>query len=327
MTHADLGGRVLASVSRSFYLSIRLLPDSLREPVGLAYLLARASDTIADSSDAPAPARQQHLEAFGRMIARRSLEGLAALQHEIQPSEPAERELITQLQPILEWLNEIEVETRCEIQAVLAKIIRGQALDVQRFSAGGGEPVALETAAQLEEYTYLVAGCVGEFWTRVCFAKLANFSRQPLLEMSRWGAQFGQALQLINVLRDLPADLRQGRCYLPADELAAAGTSPATLRDEPLLARPVVARWHERATTLLASGREYLEAVRPWRVRAACFLPWSLGRETLALMRAQPPLETAQRLKVPRRFVYASLIRALAIGCTRAALPPRGQSL
>src|SRR2546430_5311660 len=48
-----LRGSILASVSRSFYLSIRLLPKKLRDPVSLGYLLARASDTIADTIDVP----------------------------------------------------------------------------------------------------------------------------------------------------------------------------------------------------------------------------------------------------------------------------------
>ena len=53
MNTAELGGPLLKSVSRSFYLTIRILPARLQAPIGLAYLLARASDTIADTADAP----------------------------------------------------------------------------------------------------------------------------------------------------------------------------------------------------------------------------------------------------------------------------------
>ena len=49
--------QILQKVSRSFGLSIRLLPTALREPVGVAYLLARISDTVADSSAAPVTQR------------------------------------------------------------------------------------------------------------------------------------------------------------------------------------------------------------------------------------------------------------------------------
>ena len=50
---ALLLGSLLKSVSRSFYLTLRVLPTGMRDPVGLAYLLARAADTIADTSLIP----------------------------------------------------------------------------------------------------------------------------------------------------------------------------------------------------------------------------------------------------------------------------------
>ena len=43
---------LLRPVSRSFYLSIRLLPRALRQPVALAYLLARTSDTAFSAIEA-----------------------------------------------------------------------------------------------------------------------------------------------------------------------------------------------------------------------------------------------------------------------------------
>src|SRR5207253_10766072 len=55
--------------SRSFYISIRLLPRALREPVALAYLLARTSDTIADSNAVPAEKRIELLDRFAAGIA------------------------------------------------------------------------------------------------------------------------------------------------------------------------------------------------------------------------------------------------------------------
>src|SRR5207248_3825611 len=60
---------LLKPVSRSFYISIRLLPRALREPVALAYLLARTSDTIADSNAVTAEKRIELLDRFARAIA------------------------------------------------------------------------------------------------------------------------------------------------------------------------------------------------------------------------------------------------------------------
>ena len=41
----QLTSAVLKSVSRSFYLSLRVLPSAVRPALALAYLLARAADT------------------------------------------------------------------------------------------------------------------------------------------------------------------------------------------------------------------------------------------------------------------------------------------
>src|SRR2546426_4379915 len=50
---------ILRSVSRSFYLSIRFLPQQLREPIALAYLLARTTDTVADTTRIPGTLRTE----------------------------------------------------------------------------------------------------------------------------------------------------------------------------------------------------------------------------------------------------------------------------
>src|SRR5213082_791384 len=65
---STLRSSILARVSRSFYLSIRLLPKKLRDPVSIGYLLARASDTIADTTDLPIELRTEKLRVLARGI-------------------------------------------------------------------------------------------------------------------------------------------------------------------------------------------------------------------------------------------------------------------
>ena len=101
-------------------------------------------------------------------------------------------------------------------------------LDLQRFD-NPHEIRALSTAADLDEYTYLVAGCVGEFWTRLCFRHVRQFSSRTEDEMLALGRRYGMALQLINVLRDAGSDLRAGRCYFP--EHAIKRGAPDSLAD------------------------------------------------------------------------------------------------
>src|SRR5204862_335609 len=158
------------------------------------------------------------LAAFGAMIHEGTDAGLANLQREIRPEAAGEIELIAKLDRCLAWLGRMAPADRHEIADVMAKIIRGQTLDLERFT-GPGEIMALQTGAELDEYTYLVAGCVGEFWTRVCLRKLPRYSSLPAPELEQLGVSYGKGLQLVNILRDAPADLRSGRCYLPEDEL------------------------------------------------------------------------------------------------------------
>ncbi len=134
------------------------------------------------------------------------------------------------------------------------------------------------------------------------------------------GVNFGKGLQLVNILRDLPADLRAGRCYLPADELKAAGIDPAVLLDSPELARPVFDKWMKKATGHLDDAFKYIEVLSNRRVRLACILPWHIGMRTLALLAQNYPLTTKERVKVTRaevRKIMFSPLRTTQTKCCK----------
>ncbi|MEO8043605.1 MAG: squalene/phytoene synthase family protein [Spartobacteria bacterium] len=297
---------ILKSVSRSFYLTIKFLPRPLREPVSLAYLLARATDTMADTAAIPAAIRLTTLHSFADVIAgerdfstiEESLRDFAARQ-----SDPAERSLIENLRGCIDRLAQTEVADRADIRAVLKTIVRGQELDLERF----GDPAktrSLQSAAELDEYTYLVAGCVGEFWTRLGLRHFSNFATRSPNEMTELGIEYGKGLQLINVLRDRTADAMAGRGYLPAEELS--GSSVAA----------VFARWLGQAEEKIGLGITYSSSLTSWRIRYATALPALIGARTIALLRAAGP--TGEKIKVPRNEIR----RILATAAFAAASPP-----
>ena len=312
MTKSQLGGGLLASVSRSFYLSIRILPGPLREVIGLAYLLARTSDTLADTETCPAALRRELLADFAALIREPRSTDLKRFAREVHPSHAGEKLLLEHVGACLDWLGELPETRRSLIREVLARIIHGQDLDLARFGGNAGV-LSLETAAELEEYAYLVAGCVGEFWAAACADCLPGHSRVALAELLPLARDFGKALQLVNILRDLPKDLRGGRCYLPRVELAEAGIRPDELLARPEPALPVAERWVRRALQLLESGGRYIDATRPMRLRMACYLPWDLARQTLDLIEATPPLLSPVRVKVRRPEVYRTLVRGFFV--------------
>jgi len=310
---ATLRGSILARVSRSFYLSIRLLPKKLRDPVSLGYLLARASDTIADTTKMPRESRAAKLQLLARGIQGEALgNAIVDLSASFAPiqTNKSERALIESLQPCLDWLDQSEVLDREEIRAVLEQINRGQILDLERFR-NPKQLFALETSAELDEYTYLVAGSAGEFWTRLCFRHLPKFATRSETEVLGLAKRYGMGLQLINILRDAGADLRAGRCYFPNEELAAAAMEPSQILREPDRFQSIYRRWLDKAEQGIKAGVEYARAIRNHRVRIATVLPALIGARTLALLRDAGATALHRHIKVPRnevRAITASLV-------------------
>lgn len=305
-----MDAEILRSVSRSFYLSIRFLPAQLREPIALAYLLARTTDTIADTAQIPATVRMETLKLLSNGIqgtaSRDVVVGLVASFVSLQQN-ASERRLLESLPNCLACLERTNHADRKDIRIVLEKITRGQMLDLQRFD-NPQEIRALDTAADLDEYTYLVAGCVGEFWTRLCFRHVRQFSSQTEDEMLALGKRYGMALQLINVLRDAGSDLRSGRCYFPEHELSAVQLTPSQILSDPDRFLPVYRRWLENAKAGLTSGMEYSRAIKNRRVRAATVLPALIGARTLALLNASGTAALQRTVKVPRSHVRAMIL-------------------
>ena len=309
---------LLRSVSRSFYLSIRFLPTRLREPVAFGYLLARTTDTVADTAHIPRLVRMETLRQLFSAIQDGSVpNAIIDLANSFAPLQQtgAERALIEALPQTLHGLQKMRAEDRADIRDVLANITRGQMLDLQRFDSS--ELRALETAADLDEYTYLVAGSVGEFWTRLCFRYVHNFSRRSETEMVALGKDYGMGLQLINVLRDAGPDLRAGRCYFPQEQLRAAGITPADILREPQRFQSIYEYWIDKAEAAVAAGIQYSTAIQNRRVRAATMLPALIGQRTLALLREAGANALQRAIKVPRTEVRCMILRAFFAGPQR----------
>jgi farnesyl-diphosphate farnesyltransferase len=307
VSKSTLRGPILRKVSRSFYLSIFILPKKLRDPIALGYLLARGSDSIADTAELPIELRVEKLRLLARGIQGEALGDaivdLSASIAPLQTNEP-ERALIENLQSCLDWLDQSEVEDREEVRSVLEQINRGQILDLERFR-DPKQIVALEAAAELDEYTYLVAGSAGEFWTRLCFRHLPKFTARSETEMLELAKRYGMGLQLINILRDAGADLRAGRCYFPNEELAAVAMEPSQILREPERFLPIYRKWRQKAEHGIKAGIEYAKAIRNRRVRIATVLPALIGARTLALLREAGATALNRHLKLGRKEVRA----------------------
>jgi farnesyl-diphosphate farnesyltransferase len=299
---------LLRDVSRSFYLTLRVLPSAIRGRIGLAYLLARTTDTIADTQLVSLEDRVHALRRLRERILGLASGPLDFFQLAQCQASAAERALLQCSEASVALLESLDAEDVRLIRGVIETICGGQEFDLLRFAgASVNRIVALRTDEELEDYTFRVAGCVGEFWTRTCHRHL--FPKAPVDEqlLLANGVKFGKGLQLVNILRDLPADLRNGRCYLPRAALEVCSLSPEDLLEagnEPRL-RPAYNRLLDRAQSYLHAGWAYTNAL-PWmqfRVRLACAWPILIGLETLRLLRGSNVLDATRRLKVSRRQV------------------------
>ncbi len=309
----ELGGQLLASVSRSFYLTLKALPKELREPISLAYLLARTADTIADTAAVPADLRLQCLRDFESLVQGHETEngGLAKRIREefvVRQEDEAERRLMERFEEGLAWLGTIQGAGRVAIRQVLHSIIEGQMLDIQRFPSDGVLR-GLKTAEELREYTWLVAGCVGEFWTEMCAVEKpgALDPQVRVAQMRLWGADLGRALQLINILRDIGEDMRDGRCYLPGVLSAEGAVDEVALQRE-------WKHWLCVCRESLGAGLSYVQHVADGKLRYATALPLLLGAKTVTKMAAAPWTEVHRGIKISRLDV-AMILAEAAVAC------------
>jgi farnesyl-diphosphate farnesyltransferase len=304
---------LLKQTSRSFYLTLRVLPTRVRPQIGLAYLLARTTDTIVDTELVPLEQRLNALQKLRERILGQSSAPLDFGELARQQASPAEHLLLEKAEDSLAPLQALSPADLKLVRNVLTTIIGGQELDLRRFAKASAEKIiALETEAELDDYTYRVAGCVGGFWTKICRAHLfPNAKLDDELLMAN-GIRFGKGLQLVNILRDLPADLRKGRCYLPSIELEEARLMPAVLLSPANESkfRPFFNRYLDLAESHLRAGWDYTNSL-PFgqvRVRLACAWPILIGIKTIERLRAANVLELQQGIKISRGEVRRILL-------------------
>lgn len=208
---------LLSETSRTFALAIPLLPEPLRTEVTEAYLLFRIADTFEDATRWPPADRIAALEELAQL-----LEGdgdpdrvLAPARrwHDDAPVEhPGYLRLLGEAPRVFRALRETREPAARIIAAHSVRTCRGMAT----FLRGSDEEgmLRLRSLEELRAYCYTVAGIVGEMLTELFLLECDDPA--PLAPRLRGRARdFGEALQLVNVLRDASADVSEGRFLVP----------------------------------------------------------------------------------------------------------------
>ena len=315
---------LLKRVSRLFYTTLIVVPRNVRDQVSLAYLFARAADTIADTDVIE---RSRRLDYLRQLKAQFVGDQLSLTQiREIQGAvgavqqDSAERQLLERLEECFAMFRDFPPGDQCRIQRLMTTLVQGMEMDLTVFQGSSAADVAaLKTSEDLDRYTYYVAGCVGEFWTDLMCNYRSGLRSWNVETMAQVGVRFGKGLQLTNVVKDIAHDLQRGRCYIPESLLAEEGLTAKDLLDARNLPRfrPVLTQLIRMAVDHLDQGWLYTMAIPRYetRLRLSCMWPILSAGETLKLLRWSPDvLNPSVKIKISRARVYGMMAVTVLTG-------------
>jgi farnesyl-diphosphate farnesyltransferase len=298
----------LGEVSRTFALTIPVLPADVRRAVANAYLLCRIADTIEDDARLPAEAKAHYSEWFiaaveGRACAEQLARELAP---RLAPETPEpERRLVAATPGVLRITRSLPPVQQAALARCVAVMSRGMAgYQAQGTRAG------LATLKDMDRYCYYVAGVVGEMLTEI-FCDSASDIRVHREALMPLAVSFGQALQMTNILKDVWEDRARGACWLPREvfarhgcDLSRADLSSASPGFGPGLAELVgVARGH------LRDALRYVETIPARHTGIRRFCLWALGMAVMTLRKvhAHPGYSSGSEVKIRRSTVRRTL--------------------
>jgi farnesyl-diphosphate farnesyltransferase len=314
---------ILQGVSRTFALTIPVLPPALSRAVGNAYLLCRIADTIEDDAGLAFDDKRRYADWFNDIVAGSS--DAAAFGTELAlrlapHATAAERDLVTHTDRVIRITQSFSQQQR----NALTRCVRVMS-DGMMYYQGQETLDGLSDQVAMDRYCYYVAGVVGEMLTELfCHhCESLQASREHLL---RLGVSFGQALQMTNILKDIWEDRARGACWLPRSAFEPRGLRLSTLRPG-----EGGSAFAAGLTDLLAVAHGHLENALEYTLRLPSaetglrkFCLWALGMAVLTLRRihATPHFGSGQDVKISRRSVKLTI--ALTSLGARSNLALRG---
>ena len=298
--------RILPRVSRTFALSIRLLPGSLGTAVLSAYLLCRIADTIEDDHSASVARKAELLETL-----------LAAL------DDPAAAEVLAAAAPelvagaphVLAVYASLPERSRLRVRQWVAEMVHGMEKFVRLYPDG----IRIRTLAEYKEYCYYVAGTVGHLLTHLWHEHTRSIGVAEYRALWRKCRAFGEALQTVNILKDIAWDVRhENAIYVPEQSLRDHGSSHGTLLSPAHVAQnhAAISELIDLAWRDLDQALEYFVTLprRAVSVRAFCLLPLLFAFATLRdLTGSRAMLREGGTVKISRAEVRSLMVAGLLL--------------
>lgn len=325
----DYQAEILPGVSRTFALTIPVLPEELAGIVTNAYLLCRLADTIEDDVGLDSAQKSMFHERFVAVVDGREAaepfgrDLLPLLSDQVLADE---RELVRNVDKVIRVTHGFSPEVR----ASLSRCVRIMCAGMPRFQRSKSLD-GLEDLDEMASYCYYVAGVVGEMLTELFCLHCPELAARKD-QMMRLAVSFGQGLQMTNILKDIWDDRRADSCWLPRSVFQDGEFTLARLEDH----HP--SQCFERglgeligvAHAHLRNALEYTRLIPKREVGIRKFCLWAIGLAVLTLRKIyrNPGFRSGAEVKVSRRTVKATVLttnmalmsnRALKLAFDRAA--------
>lgn len=276
----------LKEVSRTFYLSIMALPKDLHFYVGHSYLICRLLDTLEDAYDINVETKIKALDNAISCI--RSIDNFDKNNDifghlaEISDIKPYEKILLKNSYKIFECINTFPEN----VQLIIRKWTVEMAQGMKKYAFGSDRSKAqLSSIDELEDYTYYVAGTVGEILSRLFTLDKFKIPPEAKEIMFNNSIAFGKALQYVNIIKDSREDFEEDRCFIPADLLEKRSISlPEFFKsDRKEEIKDIYLQLISKAEKYLDDAIEYINILprRLHKIRLFCIWPVAMAYSTL----------------------------------------------
>ena len=275
---------ILGSVSRTFALTIPLLPPMIEKVVGNTYLLCRIVDTIEDAEDLSPETKQNLSQLFlDAVLERVPVESfvepcLKALDHY---GNQDELDLIAHTPTVLRILHTCSQDDQAAVSRCVSIMSEGMS-----YFHGKQTQAGLKDLREFEKYCYVVAGVVGELLTTI-FSNHSSAFAKNIKGPDELALAFGQALQMTNILKDSPEDHARGVSWKPAD-----------ISQKELL-KISYQKLQDSLSYILLIPKEELG------MRRFCFLAFGLAVMTLSKIAKRKEFSNQDEVKLSRKTVMA----------------------
>lgn len=304
---------ILQGVSRTFALTIPVLPHALYRAVANGYLLCRIADTIEDDAGLSFEQKREYSAQFLRGVTGQ--EDSAAFAADLAPrlaphNSSAERELIAHTPTVLRVTHSLG-ETQQRALARCVRVMMDGMVHYQGQETLDGVPDQLA----MDRYCYYVAGVVGEMLTEL-FCDFCPEMRDKRGLLMPLAVSFGQGLQMTNILKDVWEDRARGACWLPRSEFEPRGITLSLVNageggsafSEGIRALIGITHGH------LRNALEYTLHIPARESGMRKFCLWALGMAVLTLRKLDqhPDFVDGQQVKISRRAVKATVLATSA---------------